>query len=450
MRGADSNQQQRVPPPSPDERTRTVRFNRACAAAGLAFLLLTVWARWWWSDRRDIPQWQDFPQYYMGGVIAAERAWDAMYPIPHAGSRFNAGFDDHSTMRPRYRELALERGLSEHLVRYIQPPPLTLLLAPLALLPFRFSILVWHTLLALAAFGVGVTAAEMYRLSRGGTSSRTGGLLILLVCCSPIAHRWVRVGNMSAVVGGLIGYAMLELARRDGPRGAAALVLGAMSKYAILVLAPLYLSARRWRTIAWAVAMTGVWVGLSLLFMGSGPFVTFATEVVPTLGRSSGIVNNQALYAFVRSLAGLREHDPTPHAMDLAFAVVRAVSFAGVVGLVLARGPTYWRRAAHVFAGGAALVSWLLIFSPIFWEHYQAYLTPFWGWLAYEAARSRARAALALLAIGLAFAPWDLALRYLHLPTLPNGLAATLLWSAVLMHGLAIATLMRRPAGAPA
>ncbi len=422
------------------------RFNRRCALVGLAFLLLTIWGRWWWHDRQGIAQWQDFPQYYMGGVIAAERTWEAMYPIPNPGSRANAGFEDHSTVRPGYQERLTERGLTERMVRYIQPPPLTLILSPLALLPFRFSLLVWHTLLALAAWGIGLTAAEMYRLSRGGAASWVGGVLILLVCCSPMALRWVRVGNMSAVVGWLIGYAMLELVRRDGPRAAAALVLGTMSKYAIAVLAPLYLAMRRWRTIVWAVAMGAAWVGISLLIMGVGPFQTFVTEIAPTLGRSSGVVTNHALYVLVRRGFEVGEGDPMPQSLQIAFVAAQIAVLVAILSFIVVQKLEYWQVPAHVFAAGLALVSWLLIFSPIFWEHYVAYLAPFWGWLAFEATRSWLRAILAGLAIALTFAPWALVMRHLHIPRLPELLAVTLLWSAVLMLALAIATLVRRDA----
>jgi len=97
-----------------------------------------------------------------------------------------------------------------------------------------------------------------------------------------------------------------------------------------------------------------------------------------------------------------------------------------------------------VFAAALALVCWLLVFSPIFWEHYHAYLAPFWGWLAYQATRSRSRAVLAVGAMALAFAPWSLVVKHLRLPRLPELVSVNLLWSAVIMLALALAVLASR------
>ena len=121
--------------------------------------------------------------------------------------------------------------------------------------------------------------------------------------------------------------------------------------------------------------------------MGIGPFKTFITKIAPTLGRSSGAVNNHALYIFVRRCFGVAEDAPTPPTMLLVFCTVQIAVLLLILTLIFIRRQSYWQHPAHVFAAGLALISWLLIFSPIFWEHYQAYLAPFWGWLAYQAAR---------------------------------------------------------------
>jgi hypothetical protein len=113
------------------------RFNRTCSILGLAFLLLVIGAKVAWYEHRHLPQMQDYPQYYMGGLMALNGAWDSMYPIPNPGSHTNPGFVGNSTLRPRYRELALSHGVSEESVRFMQPPPLALLLAPLALMPVK-------------------------------------------------------------------------------------------------------------------------------------------------------------------------------------------------------------------------------------------------------------------------------------------------------------------------
>src|SRR5207248_9678965 len=109
---------------------------------------------------------------------------------------------------------------------------------PLAPFPNRISHLARPILLILAACGVARQAGNFHAISLG-RSTKWIGVLMLLVCLSPQAHRWVRVGNLSVLIAWLIGFTVLEVAHRDGPRAAVSLVLGALLKYALLVLTPL-------------------------------------------------------------------------------------------------------------------------------------------------------------------------------------------------------------------
>src|SRR4051794_21699764 len=92
------------------------RFNRICSIAGLAFLLLVIGAKSAVYEYRHLPPMQDFPQYYMGGMIALHGEWESMYPIPNPDSHSNPGFVGNSTLRQKYRELALGHGVTEESV----------------------------------------------------------------------------------------------------------------------------------------------------------------------------------------------------------------------------------------------------------------------------------------------------------------------------------------------
>jgi hypothetical protein len=387
----------------------TDRFNRACKIAGLAFLLVTLGARTAWFEYRNLRWAGDYPQYYMGGVIALYGAWDSLYPIPRADSRTNPGFAENSELRPRYRELQRQAGLPEDAVRYMQPPPLALLLVPLALLPFKVSLYLWVILLILAAWGIGLQAGRIFAMSLG-RDTRAAGWIVLLVCVSPQAHRWVRVGNMSVLIGWLIGYATLELVRRDTVRGALAVVVGAVAKYAILILAPLYLALRRWKTIAWGALLAALLIGASLVLMPrgpEGPYSIFFRQIAPTLSRTASVSENQALYPTLLRMLG-RDDPPLPRPLEIGFRVVQIATLLLILGLIFTKSREFWRAPANVFAAALALVSWLLVFSPICWEHYHAYLAPFWGWLIYEGTKSRLRMIVAILAIALSYLPTSL------------------------------------------
>jgi hypothetical protein len=423
---------------SPD--ASTARFNRNCALIGLFFLLISVGAKTAWYEHRGLPQSPDFPQYYMAGRIALAGAWDSLYPIPKATSRTNPGAWVDSDMRPRYAQLCAQAELSPAANRYIQPPPLALLLIPLALIPAGLSYWLWLILLAFAAWGVGLEAAKIYSLSRDRID-RVAGILTLLICISPQAFRWVRVANMSVLVGWLIGYATLELARRDSVRGAAALALGTLAKYAVIVLVPLHLVMGRWRTVAMAAVMGVAMVGVSLLVMGMGPFHVFSHEIAPTLGRTVLMSENFSLYAFLLRFDGIKDERAMPRTMEILFRLLEIASVSGILLIVWIKRPAIRAEPRFVFAAALALVSWLLIFSPIFWEHYHAYLAPFWGWLVAEAMQSRGRFIAALVAMVLAYVPVTIAARQLHLPELPEPFYSHLLWATVLMGLLAVVSL---------
>src|SRR5438132_34758 len=83
------------------------RFNRTCYALAALWLAVVV------PVSLSVP-WPtptsllgtlgtgDFPQFYMGGVMARLGYWDSLYPIPNPDSVNNPGMPEDSTMRPRY------------------------------------------------------------------------------------------------------------------------------------------------------------------------------------------------------------------------------------------------------------------------------------------------------------------------------------------------------------
>jgi hypothetical protein len=308
--------------------------------------------------------------------------------------------------------LAAKSG-ADGLTVYIQPPPVALLLIPLALLQYDDAMFAWLLLSCLAAWGVGLQAAKIYDLCRAelpGAKSRRdqriGGLLILLICISPLTYHCVRIGNISAIVGWLIGVAVLSLIRRRDAKGdasgAAALLIGGVMKYASLVLLPLYVAKRRWRALIALSVMGLALLGLSAAIMGTGPYRTFLSDIAPTMGRSTAARNNMSLTGVILRM-GQRE----TLSGGAAF-VVRAASLlvlALIVVLIFSRPRRHWDGAGRVVGGVMALVSWLLVFSPIAWLHYFMYLLPFSGWLVVQARKSVMRGAVVVAIIGLSYVP---------------------------------------------
>jgi hypothetical protein len=202
---------------------------------------------------------------------------------------------------------------------------------------------------------------------------------------------------------------------------------------------------RRWRTIAWGVVFAAVLLGTSLLLAPrgpDGPYSVFFRDIAPTLARTGSVTENQALYPALMRMLGV-ERPPLPRPVVIGFRVAQFGTLLAILALIGTKRRDHWNAPAHVFAAALALVSWLLVFSPICWEHYHAYLAPFWGWLIYEGTKSRARMTVATLAIAMSYLPTSLLLhqvaggRY----RLPEPLFSHLLCAAVLMLGMSVFSL---------
>ncbi|MGH7178463.1 MAG: glycosyltransferase family 87 protein [Tepidisphaeraceae bacterium] len=401
------------------------RFNQLCGIAVLAWLLLIVSGL---VIRR--PSAQDFNQFYMASLIARHGYWDELYPVPRPLSTKNPGDPGDSDWRPRAAELQRLHTPGDW-VRFMQPPPMAVLVYPLSLLSFDRAHLIWTIFGALAGWGIALQAGTIFTMLLG-RQTRGRGLVVLLTGLSVLMYRAVRVGNISTELGWLIGCATIELIRRDGPRGAAAIALAGTIKYVGAVFFPVAIAMRRWRTLVWTIALGAGLLLLTFGVVGFGPFRVFAIEIAPTLGRSLLHPANQSAEGFL-----LRLWDATslPHVPKLAFSIARLLVLVGVLALIFRVPRDAWRDPARVFAALAALVSWMLIFSPIFWDHYHVQLCPFWGWLIWEATRSRIRAILATFAIAMAWIP----MAVVH--PLPEPINSHQLWAACIMMGLAMSRL---------
>lgn len=410
---------------------KATRFNRACAVS--AVLWLTVGPLLSQALRFN---YFDFGQFYMGGLIAREGAWDALYPVPRPGHAHNPGGIDASDMRPRYEELSRQYGVGDT-VRFMQLPPNALLYAPLSLVSYPHAHVAWLVLMGLGAGGTAVLAGRIFR-RLSGKPGWMEGVVVLAVGLSPTLFEGVRVGQISPVLGLLIGLLVLDLIGARDARASVWMFFGALSKYITGALFPLAIAMRRWRLVVWLGVWTVVGAAVSLLVIGTGPFIVFFREISPLLGRSHGWAGNQSISALVIRATG---REPLPAGMAVAVTILQCIVLAWLLVVILRRKVEFWRNPAHVLAAAAALLCWMLIFSPIFWDHYHAYLMPLWGWLAWEATQSRRRAIVAIAAIALAWCPVAA-----KLPRLPEPLLSHMLISAVLIFSLAVVRLANRPA----
>jgi hypothetical protein len=110
-----------------------------------------------------------------------------------------------------------------------------------------------------------------------------------------------------------------------------------------------------------------------------------------------------------------------------------------------------WREPANVCAAVAALVAWLLAFSPCAWEHWPIWLAPVWGWMVWEAHQSAPRAVAAIVGLGLMYVPLSIFTNpgFFRSPMrLPEPWNSSQLAGVLLTMGLGAARLMRARTGA--
>jgi hypothetical protein len=270
-------------------------------------------------------------------------------------------------------------------------------------------------------------------------------VILLVIALSPTAHRWIRVQNMSPIIGVLIAASVLSILSRHDVRSALCLWLGTVAKYATAVLIPLYIATRRWKALVLLVVLGAATLAVSLAVMGRAPFDEYFKVIAPALNRTNEIPENQGVQGL---LVRLLQTDGLPTRAMLAVNIAQVVVMLGILMLIFRCPPSYWREPIHLFAAASALVCWLLLFSPIFWEHYTAYLAPFWGWLAYEfanPARSRVRRWSAAASIALSLAPLTVAVRQAMGKQIPEPFGEHQLLATLLMLAIAVATLLDKP-----
>ena len=127
-----------------------------------------------------------------------------------------------------------------------------------------------------------------------------------------------------------------------------------------------------------------------------------------------------------------------PGSIQLSLEVFQWLTLLGLLALLVLRRNVLSDNRACICAACAALLTWMLIFSPICWEHYLIYLCPLWGWLAWTSRQSRVMRIIVAAAIALTWLP----LSRVKL-TLPEPVASHMLWGMILIFGMALKVLLQ-------
>jgi hypothetical protein len=245
-------------------------------------------------------------------------------------------------------------------------------------------------LLVISTWAIALQASMIFRrcAGDGDRASSVAGMLILLIAFSPISYRMLRSANISPIIGALIGSTLLAMLSKRTVSASISVTIGALLKYATVVLIPVMMAMRQWRSVALTAAISLTLLAASLLVIGFATFEEFARIILPDMLTARPTILNQSLEAVLIRYSGA---DELSQPMEGLLRALCLGVLAVIVVLLSRLRRDAWSSPSCVCAGCAAMICWLLVFSPVFWPHYLAYIIPLWGWLAWEARQPRWR-----------------------------------------------------------
>jgi hypothetical protein len=210
-------------------------------------------------DRVGRVKGSDYVQFYVMGSMVLEGKTGSLYdPDAHLAEG--------------------RRRIDPSLVLYAAhpnyPPQVALAFAPLALLPFVWSLDVFLVLtLAAYAASVWIVWRECPALARHGR------LVAIVAAASPLLFALLRYGQASAFT--LLVWSLAFAALNRNHRFTAGLVLGCLAYKPQLgiVLAVVVVAVRQWRVVAGALSMIVAQLGVGWLAVGSSPMRDYMSSL---------------------------------------------------------------------------------------------------------------------------------------------------------------------------
>ncbi len=356
----------------------------------------------------------DAGQIYMAAVAARYGLWSDLYPnyredvllfpprftprsalltgTPENPTGEVDGFihlyvREHGAVPPALIEKAPEMGkiFDLRVCRFISPPPLALLLTPVAFTDMRTLAFVYLPLFSsFALFGMGFFSARIYRELAGRRTYVEGVILLTIALFSFAGHTRIHQGNISPFLSLLLALAAYGWIRRWQVVVGCSMIVLIVSKTLSLYWCPLLILREiRWRTLATMAGLTVLLNGATLALGGLPAYQRFFRDIVPNLDAPGG--------------------EGIPGIVYGQFGVYPGTLYR--VAIVLLCGLIYWgfwrqmgrlprERQAPVIL--AALAGGMTVFCAlnftVWLSYFSTYLLfPFLGWLFWECTQARGR-----------------------------------------------------------
>jgi len=288
-----------------------------------------------------------------------------------------------SSIAPRLSELCDQLQGGFH---YAYPPPLALLLEPLAFLNYERASDAWFTLMCFSYFGMGFYASRIFRSLQGGGTKLEGFIAMLPMIPTFLSSTMsctFEIGNVSPLLGFLITlFAYSWIQNRQILLGIGMIPL-LLFKGIGLTWCPLFfMRPVKFKTLL-TLSLLTLLLNLSFILMaGVGPYQVFFTEIVPKANLSLGV----GLQGLILTLLGV---DPKRWIMALNILLLALLYLGYWRGTVRSRGKIGAVIPIATLAGTMAI---FCICNPIVWPHHYFvnYLQlPFAGWILWEANRAQ-------------------------------------------------------------
>ena len=286
------------------------------------------------TDRIDRFKGADYVQFYVMGSFVLEGRTDALY--------------DASAHLAEARR-RIDPGLGLYAPHPNYGPQVALAFAPLALLPFAWSLGVFLLLTAVCY------AASVWIVWRECGSLRTYGRVVAIAAAaSPLFFAVLRYGQTSAFT--LLMCAAVFAALRHDRRVAAGIALGCLAykpQLAMLVLLALLVS-RDWRTVGAAAAAVAAQLAVALAVGGPGPLADYFRTLWWLARHPDAIVFFATEVHSARGFFHLLVASPT----------VVTICSAAALAVLAAAAVRCWRSAAPISLRWSAVAVMTILASP--------------------------------------------------------------------------------------
>jgi hypothetical protein len=301
-------------------------FGLALAALYLLYFLSLYRGGNWIIGRTGLPIYTDFGFFWVAGIEALNGNVPALYD-PTELTRLQAAFFQPSDFI---------------YLNWAYPPTFLLMLAPLALLPYRWAFIIWDVLTL-----AGCVAA-VYLIVRRSPA-------VALALAAPFTAWNFLAAQNGFLTASLMGASLYFLECRPIVAGIFIGLLSYKPQFGILFPVAL-LACRQWRAIAGAAATIAVLAATSIALFGTESWVAFPRELFTQAGLDR-VVAPDSNWSFLLRMGGFF------HSLRGFGTFVYLVQGATAIGLAIIIWRV-WRSPARYALKAAALSAAALLVSP--------------------------------------------------------------------------------------